>query len=69
MSRPPSTATELKTAKRLLNDARRELQNVVSDRNAWRTRAGQLEVAVEDWKRRFDALLKVVPSHGDNDRG
>lgn len=61
MSRMPSAETQLKTTKRLLNDARREVQNLLGERNAWRIRAGHATAEAEEWKRRFDALLKIVP--------
>lgn len=67
MSRLPSPATELKNTKRLLKAA---LTDASEYRMQVRVAEGRLTKAQQElaeWKRRFDALLKILPaSDGDN---
>lgn len=59
--RKPSAATELRTTKRLLNDLREECKKLVRERDQWRGLYTKVSLDVAEWKRRFDALLKVMP--------
>lgn len=63
MSRKPSCETELKTAKRLLNEARRELNIVIGERNAYRMRSANVDKTIAAWRNRFDALLRIMPAN------
>lgn len=58
MSRAPSEATQLKTAKRELKETKEALGRMQEMANAYRARASKAEQEVAEWKARFDLLLK-----------
>jgi len=60
--RKPSAETELRTTRRLLNNLRAEIGPLNADRNRWRDLYTQASRDEAEWKRRFDALLKIVPT-------
>jgi hypothetical protein len=61
MSRMPSAETQLRAERRENNALRSQLEAARIDCTAYRTRATKAEQEVAEWKRRFDALLKIVP--------
>lgn len=62
MSRPASDATKVKHLTRQLRIAREALDKALGERNGYRNQAAVLSAEVTDWKRRFDALLKLQES-------
>lgn len=60
MSRPPSTETQLKNAQRTVRSLSREVIAMRSERDAYCRRAARAEQAIAEWKKRFDALLKLM---------
>lgn len=61
MSKTPSAEAQLKTLKRELKDAIQAKERVRMEAEAYRSRATKSEQENAEWKRRFDALLKIVP--------
>lgn len=62
MSKLPSPETQLRTERRENKALREQLHAARSDCAAYRTRATKAEQEGAEWKRRFDALLKIVPT-------
>ena len=56
-----SPETELRYLKNDYNSMERDLLRIREDRDTYRARATKAEQEVIEWKRRFDALLKIVP--------
>lgn len=61
MSKLPSAETQLRRCKSDLHQTRAELRAAQQSASDYRARASQAEAEVAEWKRRFDALLKIVP--------
>jgi predicted nucleic acid-binding Zn-ribbon protein len=61
MSKLPSAETQLRTVKSNLNDALKELKQTGIAVEHYRARSTKAEQEVAEWKRRFDALLKILP--------
>ena len=59
--RKPSPATELRNLKHAYNRMGSDLLRAREDRDTYRARATKAEQEIVEWKRRFDALLKIVP--------
>lgn len=64
MSRKPSEATQLATAKRELKRLGVELAQYRSELLKYRTRATQAEQQTAEWKERFDKLLEFREQFG-----
>jgi len=60
MSKPPSTETLLRTERARARDLDRMLEIAKKDATYYRVRATTAEQELAEWKRRFDALLKIV---------
>lgn len=50
-------------ARQMFTESDRMLTTMRADRDAYRIRATKAEQEVAEWKRRFDALLKITPEH------
>ena len=61
MGKAPSEATQLRTARRELKEAKKEIVMLVRDRNEYRARATKAEQEATDWRSRFDQLLAREP--------
>ena len=61
MSRAPSPATEIRNLRRLLNESQEECRSLRTQRDTYQAQLVGRVREVEEWKRRFDALLKVMP--------
>ena len=59
--RKPSPETELRNLRRDHNGLRTDWLIDRADRDAYRARATKAEQEIVEWKRRFDALLKIMP--------
>lgn len=58
MARLPSEATQLRTAKREAKELRHELWQVKQERDAHAAKRQMLQIEVQEWKERFDILLR-----------
>lgn len=67
MSRPPSESTQLKTARRMLGAAQAECRSLKQQRDTYQARFIEARNEVVEWKRRFDALLKILPEQSSGD--
>lgn len=63
MSRAPSDATMLRSARKEIRDLERQIAGTIKDREAYRVRATKAEQECAEWKRRFDLLLARVPAN------
>lgn len=61
MSRLPSAETQLRHARGDLHRTKQELSSLKEVAESYRIRATKAEQEVSEWKRRFDALLKILP--------
>lgn len=61
MSRKPSAETLLRTERRRNNDLRAERDALKANGQVYLSRLVKAEQEAAEWKRRFDALLKIVP--------
>ena len=61
MSRQASPETELKNARAELRRLNVSWGQMIAERDRYRIRATNAEMAVVEWKNRFDALLKILP--------
>lgn len=57
MSRPPSTETQLKTARRIANELKAECVSLRQQRDTYQARLAAKTKECEEWKARFDKLL------------
>lgn len=61
MPRQPSPATQIKNLRRLLAEAQAECRSLKNQRDTYQSQLVARVRDVEEWKLRFDALLKVMP--------
>ena len=59
--RKPSPETELRNLRREFKELRTDWRDARAASDAYRARATKAEQEIVEWKRRFDALLKIVP--------
>lgn len=71
MSRAPSDATMLRSARKEIRDLERQIAGTIKDREAYRIRATKAEQECAEWKRRFDMLLadRASPRQGTTHTG
>lgn len=62
MSKPPSDATLLRTARSDMRQLSSDLARAQNEANNWRIRATKAEQEAAEWRKRFDALLLRVPT-------
>jgi len=65
MARQPSEATQIRNLKRLLAEAQAECRSLRSQRDTYQLQLVARVREVEEWKRRFDALLKIMPEQSE----
>ena len=61
MSKVASAETQLRLAKRHIAASARELARLREEVHTYRTLAFKSDEAANEWKKRFDALLKALP--------
>lgn len=68
MSRQASPATQIRNLTSLLRKAQEDVRSLRAQRDHYQAQLVARVREVEEWKKRFDALLKVVPEHDGDSR-
>lgn len=68
MARLPSEATQIRTLRRQLSEALAECRSLKTQRDTYQVQLVAKVREVNDWNRRFDALLKILPEQQQADQ-